>query len=1062
MADSTASLFERLRLPGNPVASSGSTVICGRARFTVLTSRLIRLEWSENGQFEDGATFAFPTRYAKAPVFTYQQNDSRLELHTADLSLTYEDNGQLFDAQNLSIRFVLEGRRVTWTPGAVNTGNLRGTRRTLDQCISAAGLQEGLLSRDGWSLVDDSGSPVWDREGRWVQARPDSHLQDWYFFGYGHDYKTTLADYIQFGGPIPLVPRYVLGVWWSRYWAYHADDLKQLVRDFEAHDVPLDVLVVDMDWHLPDGWTGYTWNRTLFPDPEAFLAWAHRHELYVTLNLHPADGVRKFEAAYPQFCELLGVDPASGEGIPFRCTDKTFVQHYFEVLHHPMEAQGVDFWWMDWQQGEATDIKNLDPLPWLNHLHFRDSARRGNRSMLYSRWGGLGNHRYPIGFSGDTYATWDALRFQPYFTATAANVCYGWWSHDIGGHFGATDPELYVRWVQFGAVSPCLRLHSNNNPLAERRPWAFPDPVFEAARAAMQFRYRLFPYLYSAARHASVSGLSLCTPMYYDYPDAEDAYLARGQYFLGDQMFVAPIVSPADPRTGLATFDVWIPPGEWIDYTTLETFTGPRWVQRCGDLNRIPMFVKAGAIVPMAPHLRRTKDFDGSRLVLTVFPGDGAFEFYEDDGTTDAYRQGEYEITAIQTATRGGEMAISVSGAQGKCSGLPARRTLELRVRGLRQPVDVTINAVSFSDWQYDPATLELVIAVPEQDRRRAFKIKIKASEPISCLGAARNRKLILEDVTRLAGLAQPPVSVEAALQATSGSDAAEKVVARSGGPFVHILDYETFEDTSRQLGTVLVAPPVDNTPFDVELEWTLHRGNVTTSAPVVLKHCTGTQVLHSPFADDGSRVSYRWQVAVRVRWAGTTLVYRHQSRDAYPSISHWRTLVYNREETPLTLQDMIRANGSLVWDTITQPVPGTPNVRQPFGIFLLENQRERITTGEPLEACLQTPLYSDSDSPQSLVLEVQCVGEHRCTLNGLDITPVDPVPTTVLDPMFAAWMNPVSTYYVLTLQPGENTLVLFTRPRPTMGWWGIGAALFDQAGQVVSACTDPQHEAAH
>lgn len=148
------------------------------------------------------------------------------------------------------------------------------------------------------------------------------------------------------------------------------------------------------------------------------------------------------------------MNPASKQPIPFHIADKRFVKNYFELLHHSMEDQGVDFWWIDWQQGEKSEMKGLDPLPWLNHLHYMDSGRRGTRNLIYSRWGGLGNHRYPIGFSGDTLVYWTALQFQPYMTATASNVLYGWWSHDIGGHMGGeTEPELYARWVQFGALS---------------------------------------------------------------------------------------------------------------------------------------------------------------------------------------------------------------------------------------------------------------------------------------------------------------------------------------------------------------------------------------------------------------------------------------------------------------------------------------------------------------------------------------------------------------------------------------------------------------------------------
>ena len=463
----------------NPVAYSPSVVNLDQARFTILKPALIRMEWSEVGQFEDRGTYAFPTRYGPTPNFTAQVEAGVLAVDTGALRLRYAQDGGRFSADNLSITFDFSDESHVWKPETAVPMNLRGTRRTLDVCEGDAALEEGLLSRAGWALFDDSSSVVFKHEDGWVAPRPGYEVQAWYFFGYVRDYKAALADYARFGGSIPLIPRYVLGAWWSRYWAYNDQDLKDLVQGFQEHDLPLDVLVVDMDWHTPHSWTGYTWNRELFPDPPAFLRWVHEQGLRTTLNLHPAEGIQAFEEIYPEFAGAMGVDLAGGKPIPFRITDKEFVKHYFELLHHRMEDDGVDFWWMDWQQGESSEVKGLDPLPWINHLHFCDSTRRSRRGMLYSRWGGLGNHRYPIGFSGDTYVTWESLQFQPYFTATASNVAYGWWSHDIGGHMGdATGPELYARWVQYGALSPCLRLHGTKDPRTERRPWKYPDDTF--------------------------------------------------------------------------------------------------------------------------------------------------------------------------------------------------------------------------------------------------------------------------------------------------------------------------------------------------------------------------------------------------------------------------------------------------------------------------------------------------------------------------------------------------------------------------------------------------------
>ena len=211
-----------------------------------------------------------------------------------------------------------------------------------------------------------------------------------------------------------------------------------------------------------------------FFQSQPFLDWLHEQGLKTALNLHPADGVGPHEAMYEAMAKRLGKQPMA-QAIPFDIASPDFARAYFELLHHPQEADGVDFWWIDWQQGEVSGLPGLDPLWWLNHLHFHDLGRERQETAVHLfTLGWLGNHRYPIGFSGDTHVDWDTLNFQPYFTATAANVGYSWWSHDIGGHmFGVEDAELYARWVQFGVFSPIFRLHSTNNPFHDRRPWGY-------------------------------------------------------------------------------------------------------------------------------------------------------------------------------------------------------------------------------------------------------------------------------------------------------------------------------------------------------------------------------------------------------------------------------------------------------------------------------------------------------------------------------------------------------------------------------------------------------------
>ena len=1059
--------FERVRFGGKPIAHPDSVVDCGNARFTVLTSRLLRLEWSETGDFEDRGTYAFPTRRAPAQPFAARIKGQTLIIDTGHLLLRYEQDSGRFGAGNLSIKFELNGERQTWLPGMPNPSNLRGTRRTLDRCEGDAALQEGLLSRAGWSLFDDSRSMLFDPDDGWVTPRPDHEVQDWYFFGYGHDYKGALTEYTCFGGPVPLIPQYVLGAWWSRYWDYSDEDLKELVRGFEEHDLPLDVLVVDMDWHTPHSWTGYTWNHDLFPDPPAFLKWVHDKGLRVTLNLHPAEGVQPFEEIYARFAESMGADPDSGEAIPFCISDKTFAQNYFELLHHPMEDDGVDFWWVDWQQGETSEMKGLDPLLWLNHLHFADSTRRGLRPLLYSRWWGLGNHRYQTGFSGDTVVGWPALQFQPFFTATASNVAYGWWGHDIGGHMGgATEPELYARWVQYGALSPALRLHATKDPRAERRPWVYPDNVARAAQAAFHWRYQLVPYLYTMARVAHDTGVSLCRPMYYEVPEHKDAYAARYQYFFGDQMLAAPIVHPADPETGMAAVDVWIPPGTWIDYATKETHKGPCWVRLVGDLDRVPMLMKAGAILPLAApfeavapgHMTSgtTDAIPRGRLLLSIFPGSqGSFCLYEDDGLTEAYQGGQAEWTTITTRVpAGNRWEVSIEPVEGRCEALPRCRSYEVRLEGSRRPHRVLLDGVEFDDWDYDPEALRATVQVPLRDKQQPVEIVAEAEDGLSALGNAHNREVIRSDLRRLLGDRVPEGDDgDALLEAVLRTDAPgrEDALARLGGPFVRFVEFSTPEEAAQQLGRVIVgASPHLVDAYDVKATFSLFRGGTTEQCTVALARLTESQIIDVPFAWDGQIQAACWTAQVEITWRGERLCFNHHSQVLFPTVHTWQAAVYREDEKAPDLEQVASEPGpideTLDWQSYAQRTADLTNLAQLYAVFFGPEVRAQLREGVPLAALLTTTI--NSPEQQEVILQFRVGGEATLYLNGHKVEGAPAKVESVPHPFFRKSRRTA----VVRLQAGQNRLLVSTKP-PQDGRrnWFLGAAITTPAGDLMT-----------
>ncbi|KAK8049865.1 glycoside hydrolase [Apiospora phragmitis] len=613
-------------------------------RFTLLADGLLRYEWAPDGVFEDRPSAFAATRNSsnpgesKVPDHRIKESDSLLEIITTRFHLTY--NKQEFSPHGL-FAIVANHTRSTWRYGK-DEENEGGTARTLDGVDGRMEVGRGVVSQKGFATIDDSATMLFEEDGFIAPRRPGQGRVDGYLFAYGHEYREAVKALYTISGSPPFCHAGPLAI---------GGRVTTNIRQ----------TLIDMDWHLVDdprivdagmtGWTGYTWNKELFPDPPAFLGELHKRDLKVTLNDHPADGIHSYEDLYKEVAQAVGHDTSHNDPVPFEITDRKYLDAYMNIIIKSLEDDGTDFIWVDWQQGEFL-LMGVDPLWVLNHYHFVHNAKmHKGRPIIFSRYAGPGSH---------------SLDFQPEFTNTASNIGYGWWSHDIGGHMnGVKDYDLLTRWVQYGVFSPIMRLHSSKSLWVAKEAWKLPTVYREVVTAFMRLRHRMIPYLHTMNFRQAVQGEPLIQPMYWEYPYVDAAYKVPNQYYFGSQMIVAPITMPQNSSLGLGKVKAWLPPGRYVDYFSGVVYDGDRelWLSR--PLEQYPVLLKEGSIVPLDQN-EIPKNGGGSpnafEVVIAV-GADGYFELVEDNedstATSDSLTQDqEWSRTSINFTQSTGRIHV--------------------------------------------------------------------------------------------------------------------------------------------------------------------------------------------------------------------------------------------------------------------------------------------------------------------------------------------------------------------------------------------------------------------
>ena len=695
-------------------------------RITVLSDRLIRFEYSLEGEFYDGATEIVRNRNFTPPKIKVDQDEKYIVITTKYFMMQYEKEkpykGPSF-APDTNLKVKLVNTDKMWYYSHPEARNFKGSAFSIEDFGSETTLSNGLYSTDGFAMLDDSNSMLIDKDGYMI---PSSKKRvDFYLFAYRRDFGLCLKDYFQLTGEPPLIPRYALGIWWNRDQIYSFEDTKKLLQTFNKHEIPMSVLLLSEFWHKKDKnnynlyKTGYSFNQELFKEPKEFVKYMHDRGVRVGLNLDGSEGINAFENNYLKMCEELGTDRT--KLIPFKVFDKNFIVSYFNNLINPLYEFGIDFFWIDSKDDMVVRA--------LNYYHFNDYKKfQEKRGMILSRNGGKSSHLYPIHYSGETKVGWNTLKYLPYFNSTASNIGLSWWSHDVGGFKGGIeDSELYLRYVQFSTYSPIFRFSSKRGPYYKREPWRWDMKTYTIVKNYCRIRQALIPYLYTEAYKYHKAFLPVIQPLYYYYPEIFDEPSYRNEYYFGTELLVAPITKPKDEVMNRAVEKIFLPKGVWYDFKTGKKFMGnKRYVSFFKDED-YPVFAKAGAIIPMAildENINNTNS--PKKMEIDIFPGSSnVYRLYEDDGISSLHEEGYYIITAIDFNYSNDNYLLSIHPVEGKTGIIPDYRDYRIRFRNTRMPerINIDINSEIITDFESYVDDNDLIVVVKHVDTKKQLNI---------------------------------------------------------------------------------------------------------------------------------------------------------------------------------------------------------------------------------------------------------------------------------------------------------------------------------------------------
>ncbi|KPK77543.1 MAG: hypothetical protein AMJ79_02820 [Phycisphaerae bacterium SM23_30] len=553
-----------------------------------------------------------------------------------------------------------------------------------------------LVGTDGWGMFIHHPLGTFDftgAEGKFAPSRNGLPID--VFVISSSDPKEIMAEYARITGRAELPALWTLGYMQSHRTLAGPEEVLGVANTMRQKKLPCDTLIYLGTEFTPSGWNTrngeFTWHSGNFPDPKGMIETLHGQ--YYKVVLHVVIEGRRLTGTVHEPGDPKNALP-SGRTEDGRWPSERSVPGYWPY-HKPLFDIGVDGWWPDQGDGlDAASRLNRNRMYWEGSQLYRPNER----PFALHRNGYAGMQRYAAFlWSGDVQSRWETLRTHVPVAVNTGLSGIPYWGTDIGGFIPTAEytGELHVRWFQFGAFCTCFRAHGRHWHL--RLPWGWnggdggppetttynPDPrelknpqVEPILKKYLELRYRLLPYIYTAVRECCDTGLPIMRALWLHYPDDPEAVKRGDQYLWGRDLLVSPVV-----EKGASSRRLYLPRGEWFDFWTEERIKGGREIVRKVDLETMPLYVCAGAILPRGPVKQYADEVVDAPLTLVIYPGtDGSSSIYEDDGKTFDYRKGDW--SRMEMDWQNAERCLRLRLASGSRMRPPTKRTIEVRVAG--------------------------------------------------------------------------------------------------------------------------------------------------------------------------------------------------------------------------------------------------------------------------------------------------------------------------------------------------------------------------------------------